>query len=163
MGVGLHRDQLVVLVFEVEGHRYAIDTDSVHEIVRAVSLVRLPRAPRVITGVINVRGEVLPVLDLRARFGLPARSLRLSDVFVIVETQRRRWALRADGANELMRVPRASIALLRESVPRAEYLAGTAVLPDGLLLICDVELFLDEAERSTLELALAEQVEGAAP
>jgi hypothetical protein len=48
-------------------------------------------------------------------------------------------------------------------VPRAEYLAGTAVLPDGLLLICDVELFLDEAEQSTLELALAEQVQSAAP
>src|SRR4051794_6170529 len=60
MRVGSLRDQLVVLVFEIEGHRYAIDTDSVLEIVRAVQPTRLPRAPRVITGVINARGELLP-------------------------------------------------------------------------------------------------------
>lgn len=161
--VGVQRDQLVVLVFEVDGHRYAIDTDCVHEIVRAVQPSRLPKGPDVVTGVINARGEILPLLDLRVRFGLPAMPMRVHDVFVIVQTSLRRIAFRADRACALMRVPLHDISTLSQNVPRAQYAAGTARLSDGLLLICDVELFLDEAERVTLAGALAECAEGSAP
>ncbi|MDB4987566.1 MAG: Positive regulator of CheA protein [Myxococcaceae bacterium] len=162
MRVGSLREQLVVLVFELDGHRYAIDTDSVLEIVRAVQPVRLAKAPAVIAGVINARGEVLALLDLRARFELPTTPVRVHDVFVIVQSQTRRLALRADRASELMRVPRASMSALGTTA-RADYLAGTVLLPDGLLLICDVELFLDEAERASLDRALVAHTESAAP
>lgn len=161
--MGVQRDQLVVLVFEVDSHRYALDTDCVLEIVRAVQPARLPKAPAVITGVINARGEVIPLLDLRLRFGLPAAPIRVHDVFVIVQTGLRRLAFRADRACALARVPLHDFAPLRHSVPSAQYAAGTACLPDGLLLICDVELFLDEAEQVTLAAALAEPSEGATP
>jgi purine-binding chemotaxis protein CheW len=166
MRVGLQRDQLVVLVFEIDGHRYAIDTDSVQEVVRAVAPTRLPSAPPVITGVINVRGEVMPLLDLRLRFGLARAPLRPHDVFLLVHTAARRLALRADRASELMRVSRANLVALRESVPRAEYAAGTVLLPDGLLLIVDLSTFLDDAELRTLDQALRADdaaAQGAAP
>ncbi|MDB4972662.1 MAG: Positive regulator of CheA protein [Myxococcaceae bacterium] len=163
MREALLREQLVVLVFEIEGHRYAVDTDTVTEIVRAVQPLRLPKAPAVIAGVINARGSVLPLLDLRVRFGLSQVPLRAHDVFVLVQTPKRRLALRADRASELMRVPRSVIVSLRDAVPRAEFAAGTAVLPDGLLLICDVELFLDEAETRALDQALAEHSAASVP
>jgi purine-binding chemotaxis protein CheW len=163
MRVGVQRDPTVVLVFEIEGHRYGVDTTAVQEIVRAVQTVRLPRAPAVITGVVNLRGEVLPVLDMRLRFGLPARSLRADDVFLIVRTATRLLALRADRVNELVRVPADSLTAIGATTPRSQYALGTARLDDGLLVICDLDGFLDEAERLSLEGALRAQAESAAP
>lgn len=156
----LQRDQVVVLVFEIERHRYGVETDAVHEIVRAVQPMRLPKAPAVIAGLINVRGEVVPLVDLRLRFALPARPLHRDEVFIIVAARGRRVALRTDMARELVRVPLASIVPAEQSMPRASYAAGTAVLPDGLLLICDLDAFLEEGELATLDGAL-EQLAGA--
>ncbi|MET0286867.1 MAG: chemotaxis protein CheW [Polyangiales bacterium] len=149
----LQRDQIVVLVFEIEEHRYGIDTESVHEIVRAVSPTRLPKAPDVVMGLVNVRGEAVPLIDLRLRFGLPTRALGLHEVFVIVSARGRRCALRADAVRELERVPRESVS---PPPPRSQYAAGTTALADGLLVICDLDAFLEEAELLRLDAALAE-------
>ena len=158
--MGFSRDPTVALVFEVEGHRYGVDTAYVEQIVRAVLPVRLPHAPAVIVGVINVRGQVVPLLDLRARFALPARALCADEVFLIVRTARQRLALRGDRSTELVRVPRDRLVPMHDTSPRARYAAGTAVLPDGLLVICDIDAFLDEAEQQSLALALARQQHG---
>jgi purine-binding chemotaxis protein CheW len=132
-----------------------VHTAVVQQIVRAVAPVRLPRAPDVIVGVINVRGRVVPLLDLRLRFGLPPRALCADEVFVIVETTTRVLALRGDRTTELVRVPLDRVTPMRDTSPRAQYAAGTAVLPDGLLVICDVDTFLDEAEQQCLGAALS--------
>lgn len=155
--------QLAVLVFEVEGHRYGVPANEVHEIVRAVMPARLPRAPAVIVGVINVRGRAVPLVDLRARFGLSPRALTPDEVFVLVAAGARMLAFRADRALELARVPRDALAPIAESVPRASFVAGTVVLPSGVLLLCDVTQFLDEAELKTLDGALSAEPEPAAP
>ena len=68
-----------VLLFTLEGQRYALPLEDVRELVRAVRLTPLPRAPAVVEGLLNLRGELLPVLDLRRRFRLPARRLSASD------------------------------------------------------------------------------------
>jgi purine-binding chemotaxis protein CheW len=144
----------VVLVFEVDGHRYGVDSRAVQEIVRAVQPARLPEAPAVVAGVINARGALVPLIDLRTRFGLTRTPVRASDVFVIVKSATRTLALIADAVNELVRVPENSIVAVQESVPSASFLAGAALLPDGVLLLCDIELFLDQLERSLLDRAL---------
>jgi purine-binding chemotaxis protein CheW len=149
----LQRDQRVVLVFEIDQHRYGVDTESVHEIVRSVLPTRLPKAPPVILGLVDLRGEALPLIDLRLRFGLPARPLGAHEVFVIVSARGRRCALRADAARELVRVPRESVA---PAPARSQYAAGTTALADGLLVICDLDAFLEEAELMVLDAALAE-------
>lgn len=148
-------EHLSLLVFEIDGHRYGVETSRVREIVRAVWPARLPSAPAVIAGIINVRGAVVPLVDLRARFGFAPRPLSPSEVFVLVPSQARLLAFRADRVLAIERVARARIAPMTSTVPRAAYAAGTAVLPDGVLLLCDIELFLDEAERATLAGALS--------
>ncbi len=149
----VQRDQIVVLVFEIEQHRYGVDTEAVHEIVRAVQPTRLPKAPPVVMGLLDVRGEAVPLVDLRLRFGLPPRPLGLHEVFLIVAARGRRCALRVDSARELVRVPQESV---RAAPARSQYAAGTAPLADGLLVICDLDAFLEEAELMQLEQALAE-------
>ena len=69
---------LSFLVFAVE-RLYALDIELVERVLRAVEIRPLPSGPEILAGLVNVRGSVLPVVDLRARFGLPKRTARLDD------------------------------------------------------------------------------------
>lgn len=138
------------VVFELAGWRYGIDASSVVELLRAVTIVPLPKAPAIVEGVINLRGKVLPVLDIRARFNLPARSAALSDRLIIVSIGDRLVALRVDSVLHLARISEAEIDDVRRAVPGAAYVAGVAKLPDGLTLIHDPETFLSRAESEAL-------------
>src|SRR5436309_14010618 len=62
-----------VLIFEVGSQRYGLPAAGVRELVRAVTVTPLPRAPAIVEGVIDLRGTIVPVLDIRARFRLPAK------------------------------------------------------------------------------------------
>jgi purine-binding chemotaxis protein CheW len=143
-----------VLVFEVEGQRYGLPTTDVRELVRAVSITPLPNAPAVIEGVVNVRGRVVPVLDMRARFRLPARPLDPSDHFIVASAGPRGVILHVDGATHLALIDETSIQPSLTLGPSAAYVAGVAKLEDGLVLIHDLATFLSAAEAASLDEAL---------
>ena len=143
-----------VLVFEVGGQRYGLPTVDVRELVRAVAITPLPDAPAVIEGVVNVRGRVLPVLDVRARFRLPAKPLDPSDHFIVASAGPRGVILRVDRATHLALVDEASVQPPQTLGPGAAYLAGVAKLDDGLVLIRDLTTFLSAAEAASLDEAL---------
>lgn len=147
-----------VLGFQLDRNDYALPVASVREIVRATAIVPLPKAPLVIEGVINLRGEIVPVLDLRARFGAPRRSVHPDEHFIVLRAGERTIALRADQATGLRAVDDAQVRPIEAVVANTEYVAGLATLPDGVLLIADPEAFLSEAESAILNAAL-----GAAP
>jgi purine-binding chemotaxis protein CheW len=143
-----------VLVFEVGGQRYALPTADVRELVRAVAITPLPGAPAVIEGVVDVRGCVLAVLDVRARFRLPPKALDPSDHFIVASAGPRGVILRVDRATHLALVDEASVQLPETLGPGAAYLAGVARLEDGLVLIHDLTTFLSAAEAASLDEAL---------
>lgn len=143
-----------VLVFEVAGQRYGLPSGDVLELVRAVTITPLPGASAVIEGVVNVRGRVLPVLDMRARFRLPAKLLEPSDHFIVATAGLRGVILRVDRATHLALVDEASILTPQSLGPNARYLAGVARLEDGMVLIHDVATFLSAAEAESLDEAL---------
>jgi purine-binding chemotaxis protein CheW len=143
-----------VLVFEVGGQKYALRTADVCELVRAVAITPLPGAPAVIEGVVDVRGRVLPVLDVRARFRLPAKALDPSDHFIVASAGARGVILRVDRATHLALVDEASVQSPRMLGPGGAYLAGVARLEDGLVLIHDLTTFLSAAEAVSLDDAL---------
>ena len=122
------------------------------ELVRAVAITPLPNAPALIEGVVNVRGRILPVLDVRARFRLPARPLDPSDHFIVAEAGGRGVILRVDRATHLAVV--AAAAAAPPSDPGALYGAGVATLDDGMVLVHDVGAFLSEAETLGLDAAM---------
>ena len=143
-----------VLVFEVEGQRYGLPTADVRELVRAVTITPLPNAPAVIEGVVNVRGRVLPVLDMRARFRLPARPLDPSDHFIVASAGARGVILHVDGATHLALLDEDKIQPSATLGPSATYVAGVAKLEDGMVLIHDLTTFLSDAEAASLDEAL---------
>lgn len=159
MGSAIAGELRLVLVFEVDGESYGVDAERVQEIVRAVAVARLPAAPRVVLGLFNLRGTAVSLIDLRARFGLPARPLAPSDVFLVLRGTSRPLAVRAESVREMAKVDSATFVPMQMTAPRAAYAAGTALTHEGLLVICEVERFLDEAERLTLDAALRDAAE----
>lgn len=146
-----------VLLFTLEGQRYALPMQDVHELVRAVRLTPLPRAPAVVEGLLDLRGELLPVLDMRRRFRLPARPLSASDHLVVAQAGARRVALRVDRAEGLLALEPGQHDETPGTLPGVGYVAGALKLPDGLVLLHDLRTFLSEAEALTLEEALAQE------
>jgi purine-binding chemotaxis protein CheW len=146
-----------LVVFRLDAQRYALPLDAVERIVRAVEVTALPSAPAIVSGVIDVEGRVLPVVDLRRRFGMPLRELSPAHQFVIARAARRTVVLPVDEALGLTEV-RAS-----EMTPPAEIAAGLAQiqgvvrLEDGLALIHDLESVLSLDEAHVLDEALGEE------
>jgi purine-binding chemotaxis protein CheW len=149
--------RLELLTFEIWHRRFGIAVADVREVVRAVSIARLPRAPAIVEGVVNVRGCIVPALDIRARFNLPPKVLEPSDHLVIAFAKRRLVAIRVDRVTDLMKVARSDVDDLTLAVPGSNLVAGVAKLHDGLVLIHDLATFLSVSEAEALD-ELAEQM-----
>jgi len=147
-------NELDVLVFEVGGQRYGLPSSGVKELARAVTVVRLPKAPPIVEGVIDVRGAVVPVLDIRGRFRLAAKPLEPTDHLVLAWAGTRLVALRVDRALDFVRLAADTVEDAKRVAPGVEYVAGVAKLPGGLVLIHDLRTFLSEAEAAALGEAL---------
>lgn len=144
-----------VLVVEVAGHRWGFGTDVVVELHRMAATLPLPGAPTVIDGVLDARGTVVPVLDLRARLGLARRPARTSDHLVFVDVDGRTMAVRVDRVVDLVTVDDPEPVVLSELASAPRHLGGVSRLADGLLLIQDAAAFLSDAEAAALDDALA--------
>ncbi|MBI4420969.1 MAG: purine-binding chemotaxis protein CheW [Gemmatimonadetes bacterium] len=144
-----------MLVFELAERRLALAGDVVHEVVRAVAISALPKAPAVVEGVVNWRGRIVPVLDIRARFGMPPVPLTPDQHFVFAQAGSRVVALRVDRAVDLIRVDESAVeTAAAAAVPGAEYVVGIAKLADGLLVIHDLDRFLSLDEGAQLDAAV---------
>jgi len=145
-----------VLVFRLAEVRYGIPAEDVVEVLAAVACVPLPKAPAIVEGIIDVRGRLVPVLDVRARFRRPPKPVELSDHLVVARAGPRVVALRVDEAHGLVGLAPPDVRSLSDVVPGAGHVAGVACLEDGLVLIHDLATFLTEAESEEIDGALAE-------
>lgn len=143
-----------ILVFQADGARYGVYATAVQEVVRAVAITDVPGVPEIVTGVFNLRGALIPLLDVRSRFGHARKPVALADRFIVVTTGRRTVALHADATEGLVSVERGIISDVHRVIPESKWIGGTAALPDGLVLIHDVETFLSAPEADALDGAL---------
>jgi purine-binding chemotaxis protein CheW len=140
-----------ILVFEIGGRRYGLPAAEVRELLRAVTILPLPLAPDVVEGIINLRGVVVPVLDIRARLRLPAKAAEPSDHLIVVEPGGRPVVLRIDRALNLALLDEAQIGqagVVPGGPDGAE--VEVAKLPDGLVPLLDLRAFLSPAEATAL-------------
>ncbi|MDP2372796.1 chemotaxis protein CheW [Reyranella sp.] len=147
---------IVINVFELSSYRYAIPMADTREIFCVPSIVPLPKAPLFIEGIVNIRGAVIPVLDVRKRFRLPEKAPQPADHLVVAQAGPRMVALRVDRVLGTEEVDPKHIEDAAAITPRLEYVAGVAKLPDGLVLIHDLRTFLAESEARQLDRALDE-------
>jgi len=146
-----------LFVFTLEEQRYALSLDSVEKVVRLVEFTSLPKAPEIVLGVINVQGRIIPVMNIRKRFGLPEREPSLSDQLVLARTSRRSVAFVAEGADGIIEKDEADIIGREEIIPGIEHVEGVVKLEGGMVFIHDLDRFLSVEEEDALDSAMKDR------
>ncbi len=95
--------------FRVGDEEYVIDLRRIREIVQPVPVTAVPQAPEFVEGVIDLRGEVMPLVDVRRRLGLPPRPAGIRPKVLVVKVAGRVLGLLVDAVNEVVRIPRSAI------------------------------------------------------
>ncbi|MDP2240847.1 MAG: chemotaxis protein CheW [Burkholderiales bacterium] len=147
-----HEGRLVV--FSLDGQRYALALAAVERVVRAIEITPLPKAPDIVLGIVNVQGRVIPLINVRRRFRLPEREMALTDQIVIAHTARRPVALVVDAVAGVLEYPEREAVAAQDILPGAGYVEGVVKLKDGLILIHDLDRFLSLDEEASLDRAL---------
>lgn len=143
------------LVFTLGEEAYAISVTDVREIIGAVPITRVPNVPDSVRGVINLRGKIIPVADLRIRFNLEAVDHGARTCIIVVRARGAEFGLVVDRVVEVARIADDEI----EPPPqfgadiRTDYLRGIARSGGRVRLLLDVEQTLSAAENSALALA----------
>lgn len=145
--------------FFLDDQRYALHLDVVERVIPAVETTPLPKAPEIVLGLINIRGKIIPLLNIRRRFRLPDRETELTDHFIIAGTPKRSVALPVDSVSGVIQIFEGEITESTDVLPALEYVEGVVKLKDGLLLIHDLESFLSLEEETALDEALSDQIE----
>jgi purine-binding chemotaxis protein CheW len=153
--VAIDSEERQLVVFQLGAELYGVEIARVHEIIRLQSVTRVPRAPAFVEGVINLRGKVIPVIDLRRRFGLPAADHTRASRVVVVEIGEQVVGIVVDSVSEVLRVKSSIVEPPSPVVAGidSEYLHGIAKLPDRLVILLDLDRVLGRDERRALETA----------
>jgi purine-binding chemotaxis protein CheW len=146
---------LRIVCFTLETGRYALPLAAVERVVPVVELTPLPKGPEIVMGIVNLEGRVVPVVNVRRRFGHPDREVQLSDQLIVARTSRRPVALLVDRVEDLIERAEHEIIQAPDVLPGLEYVRGIAKLADGLVLIHDLNTFLSLEEEQRLDEALA--------
>ena len=149
----MKRDNQYV-VFNLDDQRLALRLTGVDRVVQAVAVTPLPEAPETVAGVVNVQGQILPVVDIRRRFGLAERELDPEDQFIVARTSRRAMALWVDEVDEVIEPAQEDVVEAQEIVPGMGHIEGVVRLPDGMILIHDLERFLSMEDEKMLAKAM---------
>ena len=143
-------EQLVV--FELANEHYGVDISAVNTIIRMQEITEVPRTPKFVDGVINLRGSIIPVIDLRKRFGLPVSDITKASRIVVVEAASQMIGMVVDAVAETLRIPCASIEPPSPVVVSvdSEYLRGIGKQDDRLVILLDLDKVLSSKETESL-------------
>ncbi|MCC3357451.1 chemotaxis protein CheW [Bacillus sp. REN16] len=136
---------LKVIVFSLQDEEYGIPVSQVRSIEKVQHITRVPRTASFVKGVINLRGVVTPIIDLRTRFGMDETEYTDSSRIIIVATEDVEVGLIVDTANDVMDIPVDAIEPPPEIVGsvEVEYLEGVAKLEKRLLILLNLEKVLN--------------------
>ena len=129
------------VVFTLSTSSYALDIACVQEIIRLPALTQVPQSLPYVVGIINLRGSIVPVLDLRQRCGLPAGEATAATRVVVVQQESQNLGLIVDGVDEVTTIPVTAIEPVADIVRGASaqrLLLGVARLEDRLVLLLDL-------------------------
>jgi purine-binding chemotaxis protein CheW len=148
-----------LVTFKLDDQEYGLSIENVVEVVRMVAITRIPRAPDVVEGVINLRGRVVPVINLRKRFGAPPKRRDLDTRLLVARIDERVIALIVDVVSEVLKLNGDNLdASDAVATGITEYLAAIGKLKDRLLLIVDLDAILSFDEEKQLA-GLMEELE----
>jgi purine-binding chemotaxis protein CheW len=150
--INIMTDQIVV--FTLDEQLYALPLPVVIKVIHAVEIRHLPKVPEIITGIINVKGQIIPVVDIRKRLDLATHVINPDDRLIIADTGKREIAILVDTVTGIRDLAPSQQSETKETLPFAKYIKGVAKINDELILIYDLEQFLSLDEGKELEQVL---------
>ena len=141
-----------LISFEVGEEEYGLEILRVKEVIRIREITRLPRAPSFVKGIINLRGDVIPIIDLRDKFGLEAREETAQTRVIVVEVEGRLMGMVVDSASQVVRIPADQI----DPPPPVlggfsqEFITGVGKLEDKLVILLNADAILTVDEKIAL-------------
>lgn len=144
------------VVFSLANQKYALSLPDVERVVRAVEITRLPKAPEIVLGVINIQGRITPVINIRKRFRLPEKEIDPGDRFIIADTSKRLVALMVDDVRGVIESRGQEMVKAEKILPGMEYIEGVVKLEDDIVFIHDLDKFLSLEEEKKLDDAIEE-------
>ncbi len=150
---GETRQEIQLACFKIGPELYALDIMKIKEIIRPQKLTPIPKAPSFIEGVINLRGAVIPVADMRKRFGQPVTKETRKNRIVVCSLVGKIIGLLVDEVTEVRRYSRKEISPAPQYIKgaQADYFLGVAHRDDDLVMLVDLEKVLSTDERIELQ------------
>ena len=141
-----------VIVFQLNDEEYAISVQQVGSIERMQKITRVPRTANFVKGVINLKGIVTPVIDLRTRFGIEPIDFQDATRIIIVYMEDMEVGLIVDAANDVLDIPESAIEPAPEvvGVVDIDYIEGVAKLENRLLILLNLQKVLSRDEMDEL-------------
>jgi purine-binding chemotaxis protein CheW len=146
------RSEQQLVVFDLASEAYGVDIGAVREIIRLQDITKVPRTPDFVEGVINLRGKVIPVVDLRKRFMVPVAEQTDDNRIVVVDIGGEDIGVVVDAVTEVLRIlsdsvePPSSVITTKDS----DYLMGICKLESRMIILLDLERVLSDEEKSVL-------------
>lgn len=149
-----------VVVFELGAEQYGVDIDTVESIIKMQAITSMPHAPSFVQGVTNLRGKVLPVIDLRLRFGMPPKTADKSSRIIVISVNETEIGMIVDGVSAVLTIgdlaiePPPPITTTVDST----FITGIAKLDDRMVILLDLDRILsleEQADISGVQLAAA--------
>ena len=147
-------EELLQLVsFNLGKEEFAVDILKIQEINRMVEITKVPKSPEFVEGVINLRGKVIPIIDLRKRFSLPKSESTRQTRIVVVDIDNKIVGLVVDAVSEVLRLPAKTVEPPPPIVAGidSEYISGVGKLEDRLLILLELDKVLSKDEKKVLE------------
>lgn len=157
--------ELQVVGFRIGRETFGLPIASVREIVRVPEITSVPNAPDYIEGVINLRGRIIPVVDLRKRFGEKSLESSKKNRIVVVEMDNRAIGLLVNSASEVLKIPPSEVEAPQNVFPEGElnYISGVGKLKGRLVILLDLSRVLQRGELRQLEEYADTDAEAAVP
>jgi purine-binding chemotaxis protein CheW len=128
------------LVFGLNGSRFAISLAVVQRVVRVVEITSIPESPMGILGLINVAGQIIPVVDLRQQLHLPEDGIKISDLLILVQNQKGRMALLVNEVLWIIERAEYEIIPAENIFPGIGHIRGAVKVEDEIILLHDLRV-----------------------
>src|SRR5262249_17355112 len=145
-------DLVQLAAFRIGNEEFAIDIMRIKQIIHPLRITRVPKAPRFVEGVVEQRGAILPIVDLRKRFDAPA-ELGQSSKYIIVSLEGRLVGLVVDSVSQVLRVPRGALLPPPElgfGMGTSPFFSGVYHLGNRIIMILDLDQILTRKEKIEL-------------
>ena len=150
------KDPVIQLVtFRLDAEAYGINVMQVQEVLRVTEIAPVPGAPAYVLGIVNLRGNVVTVIDTRRRFGLPTAEITDASRIVIIESGEEVIGILVDSVSEVVELRQSAIELAPSvgTEESSRYIQGVATRSEDLLIVVDLNKLLSEDEKFELRQA----------